>query len=174
MNLLWTNIFRNKAEEETLPSFLGTVPVFAELGGRELAFLNSLVHVRRYAPRETVFEEGETGSGMYVIRSGRVQVFLRHADGPEEELAVLGPGDFFGETTLTAPAPRSASARALDGTELVGLFHADLLETMQRKPLVAGKILLGLTRIVSERLQVAGHELRRLRMAGQDSAAPPR
>lgn len=165
MNLLWSNIFRKKAEEESLASFLGTVPVFSEMGKRERDYLESLVHVRRYAPGESIFEEGDTGSGMYVIRTGRVQVFFRHGDGREEELAQLGPGDFFGETTLMAHATRTASARTLEGSELLGLFRSDLLETAQKHPAIACKILLGLTRIISERLQATGRELRRLRAA---------
>src|SRR5690606_30942935 len=106
---------------------------------------------------------------MYVIRSGAVQVFTRETDGLENEIALLGPGDFFGETTLTAPTTRTASVRALEKTELIGLFRADLLETTQKKPAVAARILFGVTRIVSERLQAAGQEIRRLR-AVQEAA----
>ncbi|BCR06032.1 hypothetical protein DESUT3_31010 [Desulfuromonas versatilis] len=163
MNPIWSNIFRKKPDEDSLAFFLGTVPVFAELGKRELVFLESLVHIRRYAPKEVVFEEGDPGSGMYVIRSGRVGIYARGPQGTEDELAVLGPGDFFGETTLTAPATRTAIARTLDTTELVGLFRADLLETAQKHPNIANAILLGLTRVVSERLQAAGQEIHRLK-----------
>ncbi len=163
MNPLWSNIFRR--EEESLAWFLGTVPVFAELKGRELGYLESLVHIRRYAAGEVVFEEGDPGSGMYVIRSGGVRIFLREAGGRETDLALLGPGDFFGETTLTAPAARTASVRTLESTELVGLFRADLLETAQKHPMVACKVLMGVTRIISERLQAAGQEIRRLKVA---------
>ncbi|WP_051360985.1 Crp/Fnr family transcriptional regulator [Desulfuromonas sp. TF] len=172
MNLLWSNIFRKKPEEESLAFFLGTVPVFSELEGRELAYLESLVHIRRYSPGEIVFEEGDTGSGMYVIRTGKVEIFLRNAEGREEPLALLGPGDFFGETTLTAPTSRTASARTLESAELFGLFRADLLKTVQRHPGIASKILLGLTRIISERLQATGQEIRRLQAAAAASAAP--
>lgn len=170
MNPLWTNIFRKK-DEDTLGWFLGTVPVFAELRGRELAFLESLVHIRRYAAGDIVFAEGDPGSGMYVLRTGSVRIFTRTA-GVEEELALLGPGDFFGETTLTAPATRSASARTLENSELIGLFRADLLGVAEKYPAIANKILLGLTRIVSERLQSAGQEIRRLRAMLENSAAP--
>jgi len=91
-----------------------------------------------------------------------VKIFARDQNGMEEELARLGPGDFFGETTLTAPAPRTASARTLENTQLVGLFRADILELAERKPAISSSIFLGLTRVVSERLQAASLELRRL------------
>ena len=172
MNPLWSNIFR-KSDEDSLAYFLGTVPIFSELKGRDLARLESLVHIRHYAPREIVFEEGDPGSGMYLIRSGGVRIFTRTPRGREEELAQLGPGDFFGETTLTAPASRAASARTLEATELIGLFRADLLELAQKHPAMANKILLGLTRIVSERLQAAGQEIRRLHNSMEAAPAHP-
>jgi CRP/FNR family transcriptional regulator, cyclic AMP receptor protein len=165
VNPLWSNIFRKKSEEDSLAYFLKSVPIFSELKGRDFGFLESLVHIRRYDAGEVVFEEGDPGSGMYVIRSGSVKVFSRTENGREEELATLGGGDFFGETTLTAPAARAASARTLESTELVGLFRADLLELAQKHPAIANRILLGVTRIVSERLQAAGQEIRRLRQA---------
>jgi CRP-like cAMP-binding protein len=51
----------------------------------------------------------------------------------------------------------------MEATELVGLFRADILELAERKPSISSSILLGLTRIVSERLQAASQEIRRLR-----------
>jgi len=174
MNPLWSNIFKKGSEEDSLAHFLGNVPVFADLGKRDLALLEKLVHCRHYRANETVFEEGDPGSGMYVIRSGQISIYLRHREShSEEELTRLGPGDFFGETTLTAPSNRTAAARTLEPTELVGLFRADLLETAEKNPAVASKILFGLTRVVSERLQAAGYEIRRLHKLNQQIASHP-
>jgi len=169
MDPLWTNIFQKKLDEESLAYFLKHLPIFSELSPRALAALEDIVHVRSYKANETVFEEGDPGSGMYMIRSGMVIIYANSQSGVEEELARLGPGDFFGETTLTAPAPRTASARTLENTELVGLFRADILELVERKPAVSSSIFLGLTRVVSERLQAASLEIRRLQsQLGED------
>lgn len=121
-----------------------------------------MVHVRNYRASEIVFEEGDPGTGMYMIRSGGVSILVKNQQGAEDELALLGPGDFFGETTLTAPAPRSASARTTEPSELIGLFRADLLEMVERQPTLTSRVLIGLTRIVSERLQTASQEIRSL------------
>jgi CRP/FNR family cyclic AMP-dependent transcriptional regulator len=163
LNPLWSNIFSKKKQEESLSFFLGTVPVFAELSPKELHQLERLMHPRDYTPFETVFEQGDPGSGMYVIRSGQVQIFSRNAQKEEEELAILGPGDFFGETTLTAPAARTASARTIGKSELIGLFRADLLEMVQKQTEIANKILMMLTRIMSERLLASNSEIIRLK-----------
>jgi CRP/FNR family cyclic AMP-dependent transcriptional regulator len=172
MDPLWSNIFRKKLEEDSLAYFLKHLPIFSDLSTRALSIIENLVHVRSYKAHETIFEEGDPGSGMYMIRSGAVKIFARDKHEAEQELAYLNPGDFFGETTLTAPAPRSASARTLEATELVGLFRADILELAEEYPAISSSIFLGLTRVVSERLQAASLELRRLqKQLGEQS--PP-
>jgi len=172
VNPFWSNIFHKKSEADSLISFLRSLAIFADLGRREMNFIASLVHARRYAPAETVFETGDPGTGMYAIRSGRVAIFIRHPDGHKEQLAVLGPGDFFGEATLLAPARRTASARTLEDTELVGLFRADLLEATKKHPNVTNAILISLARILSERMQAAEMEIRQLRAALRLSPPP--
>jgi CRP-like cAMP-binding protein len=172
MDPLWQNIFHKKLDEESLAYFLKHLPIFAELSPRALSMLEDIVHIRNYKAHETVFEESDPGSGMYMIRSGLVKIYAKAPSGVEEELARLGPGDFFGETTLTAPAPRTASARTLENTELVGLFRADILELAERRPAVSSSIFLGLTRVVSERLQAASMEIRRLQNQQGEEISP--
>jgi len=168
LNPFWSNIFRKAAEAESLPYFLGTIPIFAELNKKDLALIESLVHVRHYTAGETVFTEGDVGSGMYMIRSGRVVITCRDSRQREHELAQLGPGDFFGETTLTAPKPRTATARTVGATELIGLFRADLLDATQKNPAACARLLLGLSRTVSERLQVASQQLLQQQLGDDD------
>lgn len=160
VNPFWSNIFRKPGYEGTLAYFLGTIPIFAELGRRDLAFLETLVHVRNYRPGETVFTEGDIGSGMYIIRSGGVRIEMKDEQGINRVQADLEAGDFFGEIALTTPKQRIATATASEQTVLVGLFRADVLDAMRKRPASASKILLGLTRILSERLQHAGLRLR--------------
>jgi len=152
VNSFWNNIFRGAGYQETLTYFLGTVPIFSKLKRRELGILEGVVHVRDYKADEIVFEQGDIGSGMYAIRSGQVKIYLRDEHGREVEQALLETGDFFGETALTASRPRIASARTTETTVLVGLFRSDMLETLNKYPTLSAKILLGLTRILSDRL----------------------
>ena len=160
MNPLWSNIFRKPGYEGTLAYFLGTVPTFATLGRRDLSFLESLVHLRNYSPDETIFSEGDIGSGMYIIRSGKVRIEMKDHQGTDKVQADLETGDFFGEIALTTPRQRIATATATEQTVLVGFFRADLLDAVRKHPAIASKILLGLTRVLSERLQHAGLRMR--------------
>lgn len=159
MNPFWSNIFRMSGYEDSLAYFLGTIPIFDALKKKDLRFLESMVHVRNYQTDETVFHEGDIGSGMYCVRSGQVSIYVHDEDGHEVKQALLGPGDFFGEVALTAQKPRIASARTLEPTVLVGLFRADLLEAVNKYPATASRILLGLTRCISDRLQYASLKL---------------
>ena len=171
MNSLWESIFRSKTEEETLSGFLAKIPVFSELGKRDLNYLENLVHVRNYKAQETVFEQGDPGSGLYIIRSGGVTIFTRDGHDHEEELTTLGPGDFFGETTLASPAPRTVSARTTESSELLGLFRSDLLATSDKHPEIANRILFGLTKMISERMQTATLQLRNMQQRLTDRDA---
>ncbi len=163
MNPFWSNIFRSAGYKDSLAYFLSTVPVFSKLKTRDLSYLEKMVHVRNYQADEIVFDEGDIGSGMYSIRSGKVLIYTKDAHGNEIELAVLEPGDFFGEVALTASRPRTASARTLEQTVLVGLFRADMLEAVRKHPAVASQILLGLTRVISDRLHQSDNQLQELK-----------
>jgi putative ABC transport system ATP-binding protein len=65
------------------------------------------------AAGEVVFEQGSRGELVYVVESGRVEILRHRSDGTVEELAQLGPGEYFGELGPLLGFPRSATARAL-------------------------------------------------------------
>jgi len=159
MDLLWSNIFRLGNDEESLAGFLEKIPVFSELEKHDFRYLENLVHVRPYRANETIFEKGDPGSGMYIIRSGKVLIFNRDLHDKEHEMAILGSGEIFGKTTLASPAPRTFSARTTETTELIGIFRSDLLTTTSKHPDIACRILLGLSKLISEQSQRATIEI---------------
>ncbi|PZR10846.1 MAG: Crp/Fnr family transcriptional regulator [Archangium gephyra] len=70
-------------------------------------------------PKGTVlFREGEPGKEMYVIQSGKVAITKKVRD-VEKILAVLGPGEFFGEMAIISNKPRNASAVIEDEARLL-------------------------------------------------------
>jgi CRP/FNR family cyclic AMP-dependent transcriptional regulator len=90
---------------------------------------------QRYRKSEVIFEEGSTGSEMYLIHSGRVLLSVRQNETREVALVVLNPGDFFGEMALVDDSPRSATASAVeDDTELIVMDRAKFLFMVRQQP----------------------------------------
>jgi len=151
---LWDNIFRKRAEkEEDLVTILKRIPLFSDVNRRGLKKLEKIIHRRSYRRHETIFRQHELGLGMYIIRSGSVDIVQERPDGTEHPLAHLEHGDFFGEIALLTESPRSASAVATEPTELIGLFRPDLLGLIERDPRLGIKIILPLSQLLAERLR---------------------
>jgi CRP-like cAMP-binding protein len=77
---------------------------------------------RSYPAESLLFREGDAGDALFVIASGRVRI-SRRIGGGEEALAILGPGEIFGEMAILNPsaAGRSADARAHEDLVLLAL-----------------------------------------------------
>jgi CRP-like cAMP-binding protein len=73
---------------------------------------------RKAEAGEVLFTAGETGSEMYVVRSGAVRVFVE-SRGVEKTLAVLGAGEFVGEMSILTDQPRSANAVVVEDADLL-------------------------------------------------------
>ena len=88
-------------------SRLRSIPLFADLDGRELEALGRCTDEVDVAEGRELVHEGDFGYEFFVIEDGRAEV--RHGD---EKLAELGPGDFFGELALSGDRRRNASVVA--------------------------------------------------------------
>ncbi|HEY2381571.1 MAG TPA: cyclic nucleotide-binding domain-containing protein [Terriglobia bacterium] len=157
---IWGNIFNWGTRKESLAETLQNVPLFHDLTPKELRILDRVVHVRMYEAGEPVFVETEPGAGMYVIRSGRIDIVLQHRSENRLILAELGTGDFFGEMALLGDTSRSATAVARERSELIGFFHPDLIEIINLHPGMGAKISLGLAQTLAERLRYTNAQLR--------------
>jgi CRP-like cAMP-binding protein len=116
-------------------------PLFAALDDEASgALLTSMSRVD--LPRgEVLFHEGDPGDRLYVITGGKVKLGRTSPDGRENLLAVLGPGEMFGELSLFDPGPRTATATAVSDVRLVGLGHQDLRAWLSGRPEVAQHLL---------------------------------
>ena len=157
---IWGSIFRLNKKKESLADILLNIPLFSDLTRKESRVLEEAVHRRTYQPGETVFVETEPAAGMYVIQSGHVDIVLHHRSDSPMLLAELDPGDFFGEMALLGDTTRSATAVARDPSELIGFFHADLLDIINLHPHIGAKIAFGLSKTLADRLRYTNAQLR--------------
>ena len=90
---------------------LSKVHLFAGLAPDALLAIASITTEETHALGEKIFEHGDPGDKLYLILDGKVRISRDVPGMGEEALAVLGPGDVFGEMCLFEEAPRSADAR---------------------------------------------------------------
>lgn len=131
---------------EAEQSVLTRVPLFAELEQRELIELNRCLRGKQFQKGEVIFLEGDPGTSLYIIESGRVRIVLTSAEGKEVLLTVLGPSDFFGDLALLDGEPRSADAVAQESGRLVLLQRDDFLRFVESHPRAATRLLAILSR----------------------------
>ena len=75
----------------------------------------------RFDPGDVIVREGEPGSRFYIIAEGTVEVVRQLATGEEQQLDVLGPGQYFGEMALLHAGKRMASVRAVTHTRVLSI-----------------------------------------------------
>src|SRR5436309_14885315 len=90
--------------------------------------------MRHFAAGETIFLMGSTGGSMMAVLSGTVRISISSPEGREIVLAVLQPGEVFGEIALLDGKERTADARAMTACDLAVLERRDVLEFLGRQP----------------------------------------
>jgi CRP/FNR family transcriptional regulator, cyclic AMP receptor protein len=135
---------------------LAPIPLFRSLTAEERGVLAALVDVVSIPAGATIFEYGDVGDALYVIRSGQVEVFLTDDTGHRIMLDDAGPGDFFGEIGLLAPGPRTASAVVKSDLEALLVDRQDLEAFLRLHPTAA----LDLLDVVGQRLRSTNEVLR--------------
>ena len=112
--------------------------------------LSKSVNRERFPKGAKIFREGEPGTYAYLIETGKVEISAA-TKGTKFELNVLGPGDLFGEMALIDNHSRSATATALEDTEVIPLEKA----TLEQKIGSSDPVLHLLLRVVLDRFRWA-------------------
>jgi CRP-like cAMP-binding protein len=126
---------------------LRSLPLFRHLPDARLEELARILGVQAVPAGDLIFEEGSPGDAMFLIGAGRVRIEKRVEAGGFAELAVLSPGDVFGEMALIENLPRSARAVAHTNTTLFVLSGSALGEWL------AVGVVVELLRVLSQRLR---------------------
>ena len=87
-----------------------------------------------------IFKEGEPGDTMFIIQKGRVKITKRIGN-VDKILMVLQKGDFFGEMAIVNQAPRTATATAVDNTELLCFNRQGFLSMISKNSNIAMNII---------------------------------
>ncbi|MGH3371373.1 MAG: Crp/Fnr family transcriptional regulator [Nocardioidaceae bacterium] len=120
---------------------LRQAPLFSELDDEAAGALSAAMSETKLRRGQVLFHEGDSGDRLFIVVEGKVKLGRTSADGRENLIAVLGPGQMFGELSLFDPGPRSATVTAVTDTNFLSLSHEDLLRWLDGRPAVARGLL---------------------------------
>ncbi len=123
------------------PEVLKKAPLFARLEDDSATALASAMGTIRLKKGEVLFHEGDSEDRLYVVVSGKIKLGRSGSAGRENLLAVLGPGQMFGELSVFDPGPRSTTATAVTACEIRTLEHDELMGWLTGRPEVAQGLL---------------------------------
>ena len=123
------------------PEILTEVPFFALLDEQERAALAERVDTVSKPAGTTLFNYGDPGDSLYIVRAGEVEIFFKNDTGERIVLETAGKGDFFGEISLLDGGARTASARVTQDLEAVVVDRGDLESFLRARPAAAMELL---------------------------------
>jgi CRP-like cAMP-binding protein len=139
-------------------NYLTKYAPFKSFDGNDLEALGSVGEEKLIKKDEMVFDEDSKGDSMYVIKSGAVKI-IKKVKNQENTIAVLNPGEFFGEMALLDGLPRSAAVRATADSELFMIGLTDYQKLRREKPHSALKLMDIIIKVLSNRLRQANKNL---------------
>lgn len=124
-----------------MEDILRQAPLFVALDDEAASALRATMVEIKISRGDELFVEGDPGEHLYVIVEGKIKLGTASSDGRESLLAVLGPGEMFGELSLFDPGPRTATATAIVDSKVLGLGHEDLGPWLSGRPAVSQELL---------------------------------
>ena len=133
--------------------------LFEDLDAHDLSRLEAICSAQTVVPGDTVFRHGDDAHALYVINYGTIRI---HRDGPavdEIEVTTLGMGFHFGELPWLNRGKRSATATALERTELMRIEYGALSRLLEATPAMGLKVYRAVARAVAAALRETTDDL---------------
>jgi len=139
--------------------FLKKVHLFESLTANELEKIANISRMEAFAKDTVIFKEDDSGDCCYVITNGDVRISKFIPNIGEEALAVLKPGDYFGEMALIDTFPRSAHAIASTDVAVLVINKTDLDKILIMDRELGYKLLWAFSKTLSRRLRETNEKL---------------
>ena len=115
-------------------SLIASTDLFADLEDAQIAPIAGASEQRQLRRGDVLFLEGDEPHDLYIVVSGRIAISNRSPDGRESVVALMEPGDLFGEMPLFDRRGRSAGARALEPSDVVIVPYEPVRDLYQQNP----------------------------------------
>lgn len=124
-------------ETRVAEDYVGALPLLARLPKEDRLALAQRARLRSYRSGAVIFGQGEPGDALHVVVDGRVRIVAAGPNGEEATVAIVGPGDCFGEFSLLDGLPRSAAAIAPVATRTFTVTRDDFVAWVTDRPTAA-------------------------------------
>jgi CRP/FNR family transcriptional regulator, cyclic AMP receptor protein len=130
------------------PDVLSDLKFFALLDDEDRRMLGAVIDTINVSKGRILFEKGDPGESLFIVRTGAIELFITSVTGEKIVLTVAEGGDLFGELSLSDQKARTATAVALEDTELIVMTRSNLLLFFKRKPDAALDLIAALGTII--------------------------
>lgn len=135
---------------------LASSEFFAAASPDVIASIAAAGHDRSMVRGDVLFKEGDPANSLYIVIRGRIAIAIANPiDQRESVVALMEPGDLFGEMAMLDDGPRSAMARALEPSKVFAIPYDPVLAYFREQP----ELLWGVTRLLARRLRVMDDNL---------------
>jgi len=146
---------------------LAQIHLFEGIAREGLEQIARIAREDRRSRGEILFREGDRGGELFLILDGKVRISRQLNGMGEEALAILGPGDAFGEMSLVDESPRSADARVHEACRLLAIDKDAVEDLLFLDKDLAYEILWNFVRILSTRLRETNDKMTFLTVSGK-------
>ena len=146
-------------KDKSTLEILAQIDLFSGLPTGHLRRVVDIGVEEQYRSSATIFSEGEPGDKFYMVLEGAVRISRIVPGMGEEALAVLRPGNYFGEMSLIDDAPRSATAMCHEKCRLFVVNRRDLEDLLFVDRDLAYELLWNWVRTLSRRLRATNDKM---------------
>ncbi|MDF2856878.1 MAG: transcriptional regulator [Neobacillus sp.] len=125
-------------------SCITTVPVFKGLHEDDIQQIRKVTHSRSYPKGTFIFREGEQSETLFVVNEGLIKLTKTSAEGKEQIVRLLFPGDFFGLISLLRNEKQNVNAETIGKTVICSIDKKDFLKTMESNAEMSFRFLLAM------------------------------
>jgi len=137
--------------------------LFSDLSDTELGMIAQKVVFEKYAKGSSIFREGELTKGLYLVKSGKVEISKMTPDGWKQTLAVIGENNMFGElSVIENKQVHGADATAMENTDVFRIKIEDFQTLEKSDTLMMYRIMKTMAGIASKKVHSMNEKLMKL------------
>ncbi|MDR1374539.1 MAG: cyclic nucleotide-binding domain-containing protein, partial [Treponema sp.] len=141
--------------------------IFAAMSELEFNAVTAFLERRRVDAGAQVFKEGDTGEELFILLSGELNAYVSQSDGTQRWMFKVRPGDFFGEMSVIAGEPRSATILAKTASNVMVLQGIDFYRIIFEHPMIGVKMLTAIGAVQNMWLEQSSRHLKDLMSWGE-------